>query len=165
MRFKMQAQEILTDIVKDSSHGPITDNMIYAIPVLCDLLLDELKTYGETEVLTETKDLIKLFKSFAMDNNLYPFVIEALILDSKLSLIEGEINQAGEILDDAFKITQEKNLIFLQNKVELEKQELESNLVTWNSLVEQNASMYDRINQSKLQNYLKKAQAQLFLDK
>ena len=165
IRFKMQAQEILTGIVNNSSYSIYDDIIIYAIPALCDLLLDELKTYGEAEVLAETKDLIKKFTIFTTENHLYPLVIEALILDSKLSLIEGEITKAGEILDKALIITKEKQLIFLQSMVIQEKQELEANLDTWNNLVEQNASMYERINQSKFQNYLKKAQAQLYLDK
>jgi len=173
IRFKIQAQEILTGIVKDSNyslrilHQPYMLHQPYvnATPALCDLLLDELKLYGDTEVLTEIKDLIKQFNHFATANHLNPVVIEALILESKLSLIEGNIAKAGKLLDEALTITKEKKLKFSQHKVIEEKKELEANLDTWNSMVEQNASMYERINQSKLQNYLKKAQAQLFLDK
>ena len=75
-----------------------------------------------------------------------------------------EWDKGTNLTERLLTITQEKKLKFLQHKVMQEKQELEANLDMWNSMVEQNASMYERINQSKLQDYIKKAQVQLYQD-
>lgn len=156
IRIKMRAQDILLNLVE--SPFAFLTNKIIAIQSLCDLLLDELKLYGEPKVLEETTSLVQKLHNIAEEQHIYPLMVDVLILKSKLALIAGDVSLASKLIDQADQISIEKHLTGIRERILLEKQDLEANLNSWKELVDNNASLYDRINKTKIQNYLQKAQ-------
>ncbi|MHA2363779.1 MAG: tetratricopeptide repeat protein [Candidatus Hodarchaeales archaeon] len=153
---KTKAQEILTEIAnEDNLHYNFT---VLAMQNLTELLLDELKTYGEPEVLEEAKNLIKNLYEIGQSQHSFTIIVDALILQSKFALLEGKLNTATTILEQAILTAEEKGLDKLLEKAKQEKNILNSQFSEWKNLVERNASMHERVNQAQIYEYLKKAQ-------
>ncbi|MHA2366460.1 MAG: tetratricopeptide repeat protein, partial [Candidatus Hodarchaeales archaeon] len=162
-RQKMEAEQILQNIVdEDIVEYSIT---ITAMQQLCEVLLEELKLYGEKEVLDETKILISKLYGIGKVQNSYLLIVESLILQAKIALLEGNIEKAKTILTQASLTAEEKQLISLHNKVKNEQKILESQLDQWKELIDRNASMFERITQAQLKQYIKDVQKIIHLRK
>jgi tetratricopeptide (TPR) repeat protein len=155
LRYNAKAQRILQQLLTED----IADNELTIIIMvnLCELLLDELKTYNEDEIFQEAKDLVQQLQDFAESQRLFPLIIDILILRSKFALVEGNLTQAVAILDQAEITAHEKSLGLLERKVIQEKQLLEQQHQSWQDLITSNASFHDRINQAQLRDYIKVA--------
>lgn len=155
MMYNVKAQEILKQLTTED----IVENELAIIIMvnLCELLLDELKTYNEVEIFHEVKDLIQKLQLLAKNQHSFPLIIDVSILQSKFALIEGDLTQAAEILDQAEKIAQENALGLLEKKVINEKQLLEEQHETWQDLITNNAPFHERLTQTNLRDYIKVA--------
>ena len=156
MMYNVKAQEILKQLTTEE----IAENELAIIIMvnLCELLLDELRTYNEVEIFQEVKDLIQKLQLVAKNQHSLPLIIDVSILQSKFALIEGDLTRAAEILDHAEKMAREKTLGLLEGKVIKEKQLLEEQHETWEDLITSNASFHERLKQTKLKDYIKDAQ-------
>ena len=156
MANKLQAQQLLTEIVKEEII--VHEKTVLAIKNLSELLLDELKTYGESEVLEEVKTLIGQLYEIGLAQHSYSVVIEGLILKSKFALLDGQLEKADKLLDQTILITEERGLTGHLKLVQKEKQLLQEQFIQWKDLIDSNTSLGARINQAQLIEYLKKAQ-------
>ncbi|MHA2364388.1 MAG: tetratricopeptide repeat protein [Candidatus Hodarchaeales archaeon] len=157
MRQKMKGEKLLTEIVEDEEIVDFSLTIL-AMQHLCELMLEELQLYGEKEVLEEAKNIITRLYEIGQEQHSYPLIINSLILQARFTLIEGDIHKAINLLDQADSLSDEKGLIKLKNTVSKEIINLENQLDQWKSLVKRNAPMYERINQSRLYDYIKEAQ-------
>ena len=142
---------------------------------LSELLLEELKAYGklmalkEAQILSENlkisaEDLLgevktlvtKLYKS-AQDQNSFTSAINALILQAKLSMIEGDLSVAEHFLNQALLSAEEKHFELLAEKVTKEINLLENQKDTWEELIETNAPYQKRLEQARVSEYLENA--------
>jgi len=85
-------------------------------------------------------------------------IVNALILKTKLALLEANIKDAVKLLTRAELIAREKGLILIHEKVKKEQNDLDKQLDEWKGLYERNASMYERLERSRINNYFKDAQ-------
>ncbi|UCG02835.1 MAG: tetratricopeptide repeat protein [Candidatus Heimdallarchaeota archaeon] len=152
---KAQAQDLLKEVFEDNSASQRT--RFLAMLHLCDLLLQEVKTFEDEallqEVLTLSKKLIKLTHTWQFT----PDLIKTLVLQAKLATIEGDINSALELLEQAHEIAEEKKLINLINQVKSEQLTLKKELNKWQALVDRNASLQERIAFIEIKEYLREA--------
>ena len=86
---------------------------------------------------------------------IFSATVEGLILESKITLLKGQIGKAIEILDQAYIIAEQRDLDRLKNQVSLERKILNSEIEKWTELFNRNAHMYELIQQSKITEYLK----------
>lgn len=154
---KAQAQKLLTDIVTETEEELSSDLKILATIHLCELLLAELKTYGEPEVLQQAQGLIEKFYDLGQKQQSFSVIIEALILRAKFALIGGSIESAVKFLDQAQLLAKEKNLSVLGDKVVTEQDHLKEELEKWQNLLQTNASIQERLKLANLEEYVKKA--------
>ncbi|OLS25640.1 MAG: hypothetical protein HeimC3_13880 [Candidatus Heimdallarchaeota archaeon LC_3] len=152
---KAAAQQIFQEIIagKTIFHNYTLEAMFH----LCDLYLDELRLSGEKIILKEVKNLLNQVYEIGQTQSRFPVIIESLILQAKLSLLEGEIDRANGLLVQALLLTEEKGLNFLQKKVESEQKNLEQQLEKWKTLYEKNTPIYELIQKTKIDSYLKEA--------
>ncbi|MFQ5978114.1 MAG: tetratricopeptide repeat protein [Candidatus Heimdallarchaeota archaeon] len=119
IRDKARAQELLQQLIEEE--------MIYfwntqlAMINLCELLLDELKAYGEINVLHEAKSLVDKLYSLAQARHSHSLVVNSLILRAKFAMIEGDLTAAVQYLEQARVTAEEKSLGQLAEKVTTEK--------------------------------------------
>lgn len=158
VRDHYKAQEILEKVVNE--FGSFFDPNIGFIAelTLCELLLVELKASGENEVLQEIKSLIQKMQSTAEQNRFIPLLIEISILHARLRYVEGKFQSAMNLLNAARAIAEEENLHSLVEKVSSETVGLERDLEKWQGLIQRNASIQERLEQSQVEEYLQGAQ-------
>ncbi len=125
---------------------------------LCELLLDELKTYGEINVLQEAKSLVDKLYSLAQDRHSHSLVVNSLILKAKFAMIEGDLTTAAQYLEQAKVNAEEKSLGRLAEKVTTEKHQLEAQYDTWEQLIQRNAPFHERVEHARLSEYLNRAE-------
>lgn len=151
-----QAQHILTEI---SHENPIyLELTAKAMVHLCELLLFELKSIGELEVLVEARDLVDKLYKLAQKQNSHSLVVEVLILRAKFAIIGGELEVALKNLTKAQEIAEDKNLGLLLHKVEKEKNILESEYEKWQMLIDRNAPIQELLEQARLEEYAQEIQ-------
>ena len=94
--------------------------------------------FGELEVFEEAKSLIHKLDETAIS---FFDIIEALILQAKLYIIEGNFQDALELIDQAKNLAEEKNLSSFVEKVSTEKQRFEEDYEKWLGLIQSNSSI------------------------
>ncbi|MHA2202431.1 MAG: tetratricopeptide repeat protein [Candidatus Hodarchaeales archaeon] len=155
MTEKARAQTLLREIVNETTFlGSI------AMVALCDLLLLELKATGEPVVWEEAKTLIHQFYTRAQDYQEFNMVVNSLLLKAKFATVEGELDHAIKYFNEAKVIVKAKNLSWggLVDKVETEQKEFETELWKWQDLIQQHASLQERLVQAQLEEYVQEVQ-------
>ena len=125
---------------------------------LCESLLDELKAYGESSVMSEAKSLANELTTLAHRQSSPLLTIDALILQAKLAMVEGDLSDAEELLEQAKITAEDKNLgLYILTKVSTERRNLEDQYDAWLRLTKNNAPFKERLEQARLKNYLNEA--------
>lgn len=155
IRDKARAQEIFQQIVEE----PIVKHQLTVIAMfnLCESLLDELKAYGEIEVLLEAKNLAEKITMLAQRQSSLSLNVHASILQAKFAMVEGDLSAAEKFLEQAKNTATEKGLGFLIAKVSAERQNLKGQFDTWLNLIQNNAPFKERLEKADLKEYLKEA--------
>ncbi|MHA2289031.1 MAG: tetratricopeptide repeat protein, partial [Promethearchaeota archaeon] len=148
-RNKMKAEEILLEVVEDETvnHALTVTAMIH----LCDLLLFELKMTGEEEILHEVKNLIEKLHNIANQQASHSLLTETFVLQSKLALLEMDIQTAQKLLEKALVTAEKRGLRNLAIKVYSEKTLLETQIEKWKYLVEKKAPLSERLELTRLE--------------
>ncbi|MHA2092285.1 MAG: tetratricopeptide repeat protein, partial [Candidatus Kariarchaeaceae archaeon] len=153
MRDKVQAQVLLNQIVNEEVIW--FEWTALATINYCDLLLFEVKSFGDPEVWAEAKTLIQQFSTKAQDQQLFPMIVEALLLRAKFATIEGELQQALKYYDQAKLTATEKNLDLLTQKIAGERRTFELEFEKWQDLIQSNASLQERLKMAHIEDYMK----------
>jgi predicted amidohydrolase len=121
---------------------------------LCDLLLLELKATRAEEVLDRVKELTQQLVTLAETQSSHHLLVETYLLQSKLALIDFEVNEARRLMADAKKLADEKGLERLRKIVQNEMDILQSEVKRWESLLEVKPSREDMVNLTNLDDLL-----------
>jgi tetratricopeptide (TPR) repeat protein len=145
---KMKAEELLSKVVEDEvvDHSLTVTAMIH----LCDLLLFELKMSGEEEILDEVKILTQKLFNTAKEQSSHLLLAETYVLQSKLALLEMNIENAQSLLQLALLTAEERGLRSLAIKIYSEKTSLDAQIEKWKHLVKQKASINERLELTRL---------------
>ena len=163
MQPKIKAAEILNEIIYSKKF----DNVyLYiekqrAIKHYCEILLLELQTLGNEETFQEIVDVVQKLENMAIIQNSNHVLIETLILKSKLALIEGNLDDVNNILQQALKLSIKDGITQLTIDVKQEIKIFEKELAKWKDLMDTNASMYEKMEQSKIVEYIKQVQEKI----
>ncbi len=151
-RDKLMAQEILEGVVEEqvADHSLTVTAMLH----LCDLLLLELKMTGEEEVFADVKDLTHRLLDIAEGQSSQSLLAETYLLQSKLALVELDVERASALLSRAHMIAEEKGLHRLARSVAHERDLLQSQLATWERIVERKPSRREMIDLTQLDGLL-----------
>ena len=125
-----------------------------AILNLCDLLLTELRTFGNEEVLSEVKNWSNKLLELAQKQNSYSLLAETYLLQSRLALLELDIQQSQNLLDQAKILAEENELQQLHTKILDEQFFLHEQSRKWQRLEGKKLSIKDRINLIQLEDLI-----------
>ncbi|MFX1255533.1 MAG: tetratricopeptide repeat protein [Promethearchaeota archaeon] len=159
MKDKVRAQTILEHLVGEKPN--MFRTFLWhslAMIHLCDLLLLEAKSFGETGVWEEAKGLIQRLYAQAQDHQASGLLVEALLLQARFAVIDGKLDRAQNHLDQARITSEEKDLGLLGQKVTAEQQRFQAELEKWRTLILTNASLQERLDYAQLQKYLQSVQ-------
>ncbi|MFX0067380.1 MAG: tetratricopeptide repeat protein [Candidatus Hermodarchaeota archaeon] len=159
---KFQAQNILEKLVKEDLLAIWLTAL--AIIHLCDLLIGEVKLYGELDVWKEAKALIDNLYVMAQDQKSVSLICEALLFRAKFAAIDKKLSQALQYYEQARLIATEKNLPVLLAKVDTEQKRFETEFETWQNLIQSNVSLKERLKHARMDDYIKEVQQILKMD-
>ncbi len=152
---RAKAQEILKIVVNsDMVNQQLT---IFAMQNLCVLLLEELQLYGDSEVLFEINTLLESLSNIAKKQGSYVLDIEVLLLQAKFALLEGKGEKTFKFIKEAKDIAMDKHLEYLINKINEIDKSMSDDIHKWMLVVESDSSMRDRVEKTKISEYLKDA--------
>jgi len=144
-RIKSQAdaqrifEKILTD---DTINHEIS---IFALLNLCELLLYELRTTGEEEILGEISQYVDKLHQIAIDNESSSLQAEVYLIQSRLALIQLNIDQARRLLTQAQLISEVKGLKRLAILISKDHDLLLNSIDRWQDMIDSNSSLSDRL--------------------
>ncbi len=155
---KAEAMKILKDLIYNDKIiiDPIPGILRITMLNLCDLLLEELKVYGNEEVLEEIKLLVKKLFEIAEKQNSHSLIVETYILESKLALIELDTTKAQRLLDQARILAEEKGMRTLAIKVSNEHDDLIAQIEKLGEMITKDTSLMERLEFTKLDETLSK---------
>ncbi|MFQ5979406.1 MAG: tetratricopeptide repeat protein [Candidatus Heimdallarchaeota archaeon] len=150
---KLQAQQLFQEIVDEEIlQHEIT---VLAMLNLCELLILEMKISEDEEVLLlEINKLTNRFYDIAHRQNSAWLSVVAFMLQAKMAMVEGNLEAASNLLEKAHMLASEKKLGNLLTKVEHERTILQEELDKWEELSRRNASIKERVEQARLEDYL-----------
>ncbi|MHA2366805.1 MAG: tetratricopeptide repeat protein [Candidatus Hodarchaeales archaeon] len=148
---KFEAQILFEEITRERTDFEI---VISAMLNLCDLLLDELLTYGEQEVLEEIKELLRKINEIAEQQRSLSIIVDLLILQARLSLIEGFGEKSDKILTNALQIAEKKGIKIMVPKIMKAKNDIILNLEKWGNFLVNNDELRKDIEQNRIAEYL-----------
>jgi len=147
---KIEAQKYFNLVVKSESSR--FDVVSEAILNLIEVLLLELKSTESTEILTAIENLTQKLLNDAKRQNIYPILIKTYLLQSKLALLQLEIDKAKKFLEKASKLADEKKLNKLSLAIMKEQKELTEKLTFWKVLVDKKSSYLERVELAQIEN-------------
>ena len=149
---RAEAQNLLTTIANSEilNHEVTVDAMLN----LFELLLFELRTTGNQDVLVEVKELSQKLLAIAKSQQSFARLAEVYRLQSKLALLELDIKQSQFLLTQAQLIADTKGLRRLAQSISNEFDSLLNDLTKWDDFIERNASISERYELAELENMM-----------
>ena len=159
---RAEAQTLYAEVADDTSGRQL--HTIEAMLGLGELLLQELKISASEEALNEFKALIDRLDKFSRSSeaaslNQIPTMIQVLLLKSKLAIIDLNVEQAQDFLKEAQVLAADNKLNTLKNVVEGEQELIKKEMMKYKKMVDSNASLYERLQETQIENYLKRAES------
>ncbi|MFX0124081.1 MAG: tetratricopeptide repeat protein [Candidatus Hodarchaeota archaeon] len=147
-----KAQKLLQQVAEEEII--VFELTVDAILNLCDLLLTELRTFGNEEVLKEVKTWFNKLLELAQKQQSFSLLAETYLLQSRLALLELDTHQAQALLDEAKTLADENELQQLHTKILDEQFFLHEQSSRWDRLAGRELSIKDRINLIQLEDLL-----------
>ncbi len=149
---KAEAQQILTEIVESEiiDHELTVEAMFH----LFELLLFELQTTGNEDVIKEIKVLSHKIITIAESQKSFSDLAEIYRLQSKLALLELDVKESQRLLSQAQIIAETKGLHRLAQSISYEFDSLLNDLAKWNDFIERDASITERYELAELESMM-----------
>ncbi len=146
---RAEAQRLLTEIANSEviNHEITVDAMLN----LFELLIFELRTTGNQEVLVEVKNLSERLLTIAQSQKSFVRLAEVYRLQSKLALLELDVKKGQHLLSQAQLFAETKGLNRLAQSISYEFDSLLNDLTKWEDYIERNASISERFELAELE--------------
>jgi len=143
-----KAEEIFRQLLEEEDLD--YDLILKALLSLCELLLIELRTTNELEVLDELNQFIARLLDIAEKSHSFWILCETLLIQAKLSLLTFDIKKAQRFLTQARQTAERFGLNQLANKITNENEDLLTKLDLWEKLKYSGAPMAERLELARL---------------
>ncbi|MHA1909831.1 MAG: tetratricopeptide repeat protein, partial [Candidatus Thorarchaeota archaeon] len=153
-REKLDAQEILNEVVNEE----IMDHSLTVLAMihLCELLLFELKLSDDDKLLSRIIELTERLIEIGREQGSFTLLAKANILQSKLALVEGDVEKARIHLAQAHITAQEKGLNLLARKIAHERDMLQTQLEKWEKVIKKNPPKQEMADLANLDEFLER---------
>ncbi|MFX1534732.1 MAG: tetratricopeptide repeat protein [Promethearchaeota archaeon] len=153
-RKRVKAEELLEQVAGEE----IVDHEVTVVALLglCDLLLSELLSSGNQEILDDVKPLVNRLLEIAKAQHSHSLLVESYMLNANLALVDLNLNEARRLLTQAQFIAEERDLKRLAMKISNEHDILLEQLSKWEELIERNASLTERAEFAHLEDVMRR---------
>jgi len=148
------AKEHLAAIV----NGTLIDYEVttVALLLLCDLLVEDLRLHGDKNVLDELKLLLASFAETLVGQGKTSLHVETLLLQSKIALVELDVEEANRLLDLARIYGREKGLERMLKRIADEQDAQLRELTLWQQLGEDGPPIAERTEKVRFHEQIEK---------
>lgn len=154
-----KAQEIFEQIVnRPMMNIEITSKSII---YLIELTLYEYNLSSDQNNFMKIVKLINSLHELGNRTKSNPVLIESLILKGKLEILEGNLADANEFFNESLVIAEKSKIVKLIEKAKNEQNNLNKEIKKWNSLIEANATLKEKIVELDMLDYIEDASKSL----
>jgi len=147
-----KAEEIMEKIVEEGDEEIIDHDLtVEAILNLSELLLEELRSTGDEEILEGLENKVDKLLKIAKEQQSYSLLTETYLLKAQLALVRLDLKEARSLLTQAQVIAEEKGLERLARKISSEHDQLLHQLDQWEELIAKDASITERVKVANLE--------------
>ncbi len=143
-----RSQEILQDII--SKNLVYQEINIHAMLNLCEIQLHELRFSNNPDILVDLEGLTDKLLAIAEQQFSHSLLAEVYWLKGRLALVNADIDKARGFLSTAQSIAESQDLENLARKISSDHDNLLTELNNWKNLISEEASLADRIKESKI---------------
>ena len=162
LKDKFQAMNMLETLLEDTPVEKTLINDSLAINFeLLYLLLLEYQYTKENVVFLEIQNKLQFIISKADENGAIFYVIRAKLVKAQLEAINGKFDNAETILTEAMEQAQTIGHMGIIKEIMDTSKSINEDFNEMKALINENASFNERLEKSKLMNYIEKAQAML----
>jgi tetratricopeptide (TPR) repeat protein len=147
-RNRALAKDHLVEVVDGKLLDPEITTIAYLL--LCDLLLEDLRLSGDTHVLDELKSCLTRLAETTVDQGSTILQAETMLLQSKVALLEFEVDKANRLLNQARSLADQKGLERLLKRIVDEHDVLLDELSIWEKLGEEKPGNVERTKQVRI---------------
>ena len=151
---RAEAQQIFQQIAIEEIYE--IDVTVVAMLSLCDLLLLELRTSESEEALEELKTILDQLHTIAEEQYSSLWLTHIYLLQSKLALLELDLNRAQNLITKAEQIAEEKGLNQLATTILLEADLLMNQLSKWEQIIDQKPSVNEMFELTQFEKLLER---------
>ncbi|MCE7735296.1 MAG: tetratricopeptide repeat protein [Candidatus Heimdallarchaeota archaeon] len=153
LRSKARAQKLLEEFVGEEI--VMVQITAFALLNLCEMLLNELKIYGNEDILPELQNYADRLLQIAIEQSSSLIHVEAHLIQSKIALLEYDIDGARKLLTEAQLISEVKGLQRLAIRISIDHDALLSSIDRWNKLIVDEAPLEDRLELANFEHVMK----------
>ena len=148
----IEAQGLLENIVyKDQISIGVSNT---ATILLVEILLEELKSYGEQDVLNEIIHLTMRVEESAKITSSLVLSLQIMLLRSKFLLITGELVESNNLLDEAEELAIQHQINLYSKQIQTEKKRMRSEIHKWEEMIGRGASIKEKMDLINYQEYI-----------
>lgn len=151
-RNRAKAEELLEQITEEEIVAH--ELTVIALLNLCDLLLAELQVSGDAEILGGVQAYQSRLLEIAENQHSFWLLAETYVLQSKLLLLNLNVEEARRVLTQAQSFADEKGLRRLAARISNEHDALLEELDTWEELTQRQASLIERTNLARIDEHV-----------
>lgn len=155
LREKSQVKAIYESIANEKVGVIAIDLYVIAIVNLCDLLLLELRMFENEDALEKVNKYLNNILKIAKKQHSNSLLVQIYILQSKMELLQLNIEKAQALLSQAHIIAIEKKLLQVAIKANNESDNLKKQKKHWEQLNKSNISLQERFELSNIDETLK----------
>lgn len=137
---------------------------VLSIIAICELLLEELSIYNNSEIFEEINPLINQLLKIAEESNSFSTLSETYLLQGRVALIRLNLDDARRYLTIAQQIADEHDLTMLARKISHEHDKLVEDLETWQNFKKTQVSMSKRIKLASIDGVIDRMQEKRAID-
>ncbi|MFX0064808.1 MAG: hypothetical protein ACFFC7_21750, partial [Candidatus Hermodarchaeota archaeon] len=152
LRDRSKAEELFEQVAEEEVID--LELTVIALLNLCDILIDELRLSGSSEVLGEVQAHVSQLFNIAKEQHSYWLLVEIYLLKSKLALLELDMQGAQRLLEQAQFTALERGLYHLLIKVLSEQDKFHSQIKQWELLIGRNAPISELLELAQLEDLL-----------
>jgi len=154
LRKRAKAEELLEQVVREDVIDIVltTD----ALLTLCSMLLEDLHTSEDEEVLQELKTFVNQLSDIAEKQHSYWLLAESYWLQSQISLVEQNTKEALQLLSQAQLIAEGHELKALALKISMEYDNLLNQEEDWERLAKLDSPLAERIDAARIDEQLER---------
>jgi len=149
---KKKAKHILIDLIDQEITYYQTTERAYLY--LCDILLEEIRSSNDLQLLEELREYTKRLAMIATMQDSHLLLIELYFLQSKILLLELKVEEAFELLELAQELAHEKGLMRLEILLSNEYDTLLNQLDVWEDFTSHLHTLEERLEYTHIETLL-----------